>query len=376
MDFIGKIIATAACAVLLSSAPAGTPQERYIEKYASTAVREMYRSGVPASITLAQGLLESGFGLSPLAKDGNNHFGIKCHTDWKGKSMKVDDDAKDECFRVYDNADDSFRDHSDFLRYRQRYHFLFDYKITDYESWAYGLSKAGYATDPSYPKKLIKYIQEYDLGRFDLMKPSDFAKKDYSDEELFHEDNDEIINAGEVALPSSDRTAKKVKVKKVRKASSRKTRTSVAYEEPVEEVIPESPTVLEEAVLADKSSLEEFHFSMSRKIYRQNGVAFVYSVEGDTFASLAEAYGLFPDEILRYNDLSSAKPLLPGTSVYIQQKKNQTEKGLDKYIVETDGESLRDICQKFAVKEKTISKMNGFESGHILREGDTILLRK
>ena len=127
-----------------------SPQQRYAEQWAATAVREMYRSGVPASITLAQGILESRSGQSALASEGNNHFGIKCHTDWKGKSMKMDDDSKGECFRVYDNADESFKDHSDFLRYRDRYKFLFDFDTKDYESWAYGLKKAGYATDPSY----------------------------------------------------------------------------------------------------------------------------------------------------------------------------------------------------------------------------------
>jgi flagellum-specific peptidoglycan hydrolase FlgJ len=141
--------------------------ESYIAQWAPTAVREMYRSGVPASITLAQGILESRYGLSTLAADGNNHFGIKCHKDWTGKKQYYDDDAKGECFRVYDTADESFRDHSDFLRYRDRYKFLFDFETTDYKSWAYGLKKAGYATDPGYPGKLIKYIEDFRLYDFD-----------------------------------------------------------------------------------------------------------------------------------------------------------------------------------------------------------------
>ena len=119
----------------------------------------MYRSGVPASITLAQGIIESRSGQSALAAEGNNHFGIKCHNSWKGRSMLVDDDSKGECFRVYDSAEESFRDHSDFLRYRDRYKFLFDFKTTDYKSWAYGLKQAGYATDPSYASKLIKCVE-------------------------------------------------------------------------------------------------------------------------------------------------------------------------------------------------------------------------
>ena len=156
----------------------GNPIETYIEKWAPVAVEEMYRSGVPASITLAQGILESRYGLSELASKGNNHFGIKCHKDWKGRTMAYDDDAKGECFRVYDSAQESFRDHSDFLRYRDRYKFLFEFDTKDYKSWAYGLKKAGYATDPNYPAKLIKYIEDYGLSRYDSMTLDDFESED------------------------------------------------------------------------------------------------------------------------------------------------------------------------------------------------------
>ena len=151
------------------AASAQSPIEKYIAQWAPTAVREMYRSGVPASITLAQGILESRYGLSTLAADGNNHFGIKCHKDWTGKKQYHDDDAKGECFRVCDTVDEAFRDYSDFLRYRDRYKFLFDLETTDYKSWAYGLKKAGYATDPGYPGKLIKYIEDYKLYEYDTM---------------------------------------------------------------------------------------------------------------------------------------------------------------------------------------------------------------
>ena len=162
------------CAAALALGAGSNPRLSYIEKYAALAVSEMQRAGVPASITLAQALVESGAGQSPLAVYANNHFGIKCHNDWKGKTMAVDDDAKGECFRVYDADIDSFHDHSDFLRYRDRYKFLFDFPVTDYKAWANGLKKAGYATDPAYPAKLIKLIEDYDLGRFDKAKQSDF----------------------------------------------------------------------------------------------------------------------------------------------------------------------------------------------------------
>ena len=147
-----------------------TPQEEYIHTYASIAQAEMRRTGVPASITLAQGLLESGSGKSTLAVKANNHFGIKCHKDWKGKKVYHDDDAKGECFRAYAKPEESFRDHSDFLRYNDRYKFLFDYEVSDYRSWCYGLKQAGYATDPKYAIKLIDLIETYGLGRYDVGK--------------------------------------------------------------------------------------------------------------------------------------------------------------------------------------------------------------
>ena len=141
--------------------------KEYILKFSPIAKEEMKRFKIPASITLAQGMLESGLGYGTLAKKGNNHFGIKCHKGWKGKKIYHDDDKKGECFRVYKNANKSYRDHSIFLSQRGRYSFLFDYKITDYKAWAKGLKKAGYATDPKYPKKLINLIERYRLDRFD-----------------------------------------------------------------------------------------------------------------------------------------------------------------------------------------------------------------
>jgi len=156
---------------------------QYIEEYAAMAVREMERSGVPASITLAQGILESGSGNSRLALEGNNHFGIKCHT-WNGEKIYADDDAKNECFRKYKSADESFRDHSDFLKTNSRYSFLFEIDKTNYKEWAKGLKKAGYATSPTYAEALINLIEKYELYRYDtqgsLIKPHNNRKKTQS----------------------------------------------------------------------------------------------------------------------------------------------------------------------------------------------------
>jgi len=142
-------------------------RQEYINKYKDIAIKEMNRSGIPASITLAQGILESGDGNSRLAVKGKNHFGIKCHG-WKGKKIFEDDDAKNECFRRYKSAEESYHDHTQFLMNGPRYSFLFEYKQRDYKSWARGLKKAGYATAPTYAERLIKLIEENELHQYDV----------------------------------------------------------------------------------------------------------------------------------------------------------------------------------------------------------------
>lgn len=139
----------------------------YINKYSDLAVEQMKLHKIPASITLAQGLLESGAGRSELARKSNNHFGIKCGSSWRGRSVRHDDDARNECFRAYRNPRDSYEDHSEFLKRGARYAFLFKLEITDYKGWAKGLKKAGYATDPSYANRLITIIEDYDLYKYD-----------------------------------------------------------------------------------------------------------------------------------------------------------------------------------------------------------------
>ncbi len=310
----------------------GTPQQRYISRYASIAVNEMYRTGVPASITLAQGIIESRSGQSALAVDGNNHFGIKCHNSWRGKTMLADDDRKNECFRVYDSAEESFRDHSDFLRYRDRYKFLFDFKTTDYKSWAYGLKQAGYATDPSYASKLIQCVEDYNLTRYDRMTV-------------------------EEALAEGGRYAE----------------TPAELDEIG--IIPDSPLKIEAGEIFTGAAGEEYRFSLSRTLYSRNGVPFVYAVEGETYASLAKSNHLFLREILRFNDVSRGGELHAGDIVYLEPKKSKTVRGLDKYIVGGEEETFHGICQRFAVSEKAIRKLNGLPASYQPREGDEILLR-
>ena len=304
--------------VLLSIGAAKNPKLDYIDKYSDIDIKEMKRTGVPASITLAQGILESNAGQSVLATKGNNHFGIKCHNDWKGKTMKMDDNAPKECFRVYPNAEASFRDHSDFLRSRDRYKSLFELKQTDYKGWARGLKKAGYATDPGYADKLITLIEDYELYRFD----------------------------------------KGVKV---------------SVKPPLEI---EEPKVVQLEPRPGMKYQESVTFSTARKVYSQNGVPFVYSEAGETYASIAASNGLFLKELLKFNDHEQELALEPGTMVYLARKKAQGPVGVNKYVVEKDGETLRDIAQRFGIRYAALQKLNIVLYGKTLEEGDTVILRK
>ena len=179
--------------------------EDYVKFYSNIAMDEMIQFGIPASITLAQGILESGAGKGRLAVQANNHFGIKCH-DWNGKKIYHDDDEEQECFRKYDNPEYSYRDHSLFLTNRGRYSFLFDLKKDDYKQWAKGLKKAGYATDPKYPQKLIDLIQRYQLYKYDNIvlkkknKPYKVKKGDtlFSISEKFNMPVDAIIELNDL----------------------------------------------------------------------------------------------------------------------------------------------------------------------------------
>ena len=325
----------------------------------------MERTGVPASITLAQGLLESQYGESELAREFNNHFGIKCHSDWKGAKTYYDDDNRSECFRVYSSAEESFRDHSDFLRYQSRYAFLFDLNPYDYKSWARGLKSAGYATDPAYAVKLIQIIETNNLTEYDHGMPKGKSVKAAKADRQEKADKAEKSEKTEKA--EKPKTARKVRTGKVEKPSSTRAVASV----------PQSPREMEQPHLVDTNYKEEYSFSLTRPVYEFNGVPFVYAMEGETYESIALSYNLFRKEILKYNDLKQDSRLDPGTVVYLQAKKSQAPKGLEKYIVGPDEKvTLRDIAQKYAIRESALRSMNRFDSSYIPLEGDTILLRK
>lgn len=296
----------------------------YIEQYKDIAMREMQEYKIPASITLAQGLLESGNGKSELAKKSNNHFGIKCHNDWKGGRTYHDDDEKGECFRVYDDPEQSYRDHSKFLAERPRYAFLFDLKITDYKGWAKGLKQAGYATLPVYANVLIKLIEDYNLTEYDqLVVKGKFKYK----------------------ANSQKPTAKSQKPKAI-------------------EYIPYNIT---DAEVVGKTADERF-------IRENNKVNFIYAKEGESVYYLADMLGIYDYQIIKYNNLGKRRILKDKEIIYIEPKKN---KALLRYKYHTiqQGETLSYVSRLYGVKLESLYKMNAMDETTILHVGDNIKLR-
>lgn len=282
----------------------------YINAYKDIAVSEMKRSGIPASITLAQGMLESDNGNSSLVADGNNHFGIKCH-DWNGPAIYKDDDSRNECFRKYKNAEESYRDHTDFLLSKQRYNFLFSYKSTDYKSWAKGLKKAGYATNPNYPEKLIRLIEDNNLHLYDL----DVAVAD-----------------------------------KTRMSRTTRKKGEVATE-------------------------TDFTINLNKHpVYKRNDVEYTVAKNGDSVEKLARELEMFNWELLKYNELTKDSALHEGEILYLQPKRRRAERGKEFHTVQP-GETVYSISQLYGVKSRMIRKFNRLSPDSVVNEGTTLNLR-
>lgn len=305
------IFALSLFATAYSYGAEGDPDKRfsrseYIDKWKAVAIDQMERYGIPASITLAQAILESGDGNSMLAREANNHFGIKCH-DWKGKRVFKDDDRRNECFRKYKDAYESFEDHSLFLK-RSRYLFLYEYDITDYKSWARGLKKAGYATNPKYPQLLIRIIEENNLYAYD--QPGAVAKKSKS-------------------RRANHSATKEVVVNVRRRPQIRISDNRIKY------------------IISDTK----------------------YSPE-----ALAEKFEMGPWQIYKYNDLPENAVIEEGELVYLQPKRNKNKKA-GEHIVQ-EGESLRDVSQKYGVKIKKILKHSDLPKSYRAKPGDKLKLRR
>jgi LysM repeat protein len=274
---------------------------------------EMMEYRIPASITLAQGIYESNAGRSRLSTEANNHFGIKCHKEWTGKTFIQDDETRNECFRKYSNPEESFRDHSWFLSQRERYKPLFNLEITDYKGWANGLKACGYATNPQYADRLIRTIEDYQLYQFDV---DDFSV-------LF---NDSIM-AGQDSV--------------------RETGTFVKFD-----LFAEGP---------DK-----------RMVYLNNGLQFIIFRQNDNIDNVAKAFHVSVRRIRKFNDMKKNAPLVPGQMVYLEPKKR--EGATPEHIVRK-GETLYTISQAYGVELNRLYKINALRTGRPVKQGQKILLR-
>ena len=329
-----KLTITALCGLILwQHAAAQNPVIiRYINSYKFIAIREMQRTGIPASITLAQGILETQAGSSDLVKSSNNHFGIKCKNTWLGDKVYHDDDEKGECFRAYSNAEDSYRDHSDFLKNSPRYAFLFKIAPEDYQGWARGLKKAGYATNPKYPQQLIKYIEDYNLQVYTLIAK---GKKSISDEAPMYATADDS-NIAQVAV--------------VQNTSS-------------------TPAV---AVSRSGGPLPELNYPET--LFEINNTKVLYAKQGSSLLAIAEQYGIKYSHLLDFNELSSNEDILPADQlVYLQRKRKQ---GQQEYHVALAGETFYDIAQREGVRLESVLGYNHTSETIMPQEGQRIYLQK
>ncbi len=307
-----------------------TARMAYVEKYYPVAIEKMQQYGIPASITLAQGILESGSGKSELAVEANNHFGIKCHKEWDGETYYMDDDRPNECFRKYSDPGESYNDHSLFLTTRSRYDFLFSYKKDDYKKWARGLKKAGYATNPQYAHLLIKIIEETDLHKYDKMAlDPGFALPEKNNDELAIASGEKPHHNGlngNTSLPKTVNTDDFDVVKK-----------------------------------SDKG----------RPVYENRGVKFIVAENSDTFFSIAEEFALYSYQIYKYNELSREDILIPGEIVYLEKK---NKKAAERSHTIQPGESLRFISQYYAIRLDKLLKINSLQGEKPLDAGTVLKL--
>ncbi len=288
----------------------------YIDYYKNIAIQEMERSGIPASITLAQGIHESAYGNSELARKAKNHFGIKCTKDWQGKTMyKWDDEAQKSCFRFYNSAEDSYVDHTDFLLNRRHYAFLFSYDRTDYRRWAKGLKKAGYATDPRYPEKLIKTIELYQLQQYD------------------------------------------------------KSTGTLAYDT--------TRLVVPDAVVVGKRRKPRSFFFKGYKpgLFRTNDATYAISRKGESALAVAKRFGIPYQRFLKFNDLEDGDQLMDYQPAYIQPKKAVYKGEEDLYKVEKDI-TMYEIAQEFGIKLSSLLALNLLKEGEEPQNGESIQLKE
>ena len=299
----------------------------YIGKYKDLAIQEMQRTGVPATITLAQGIHESGAGMGKLALASNNHFGIKCKSDWTGESVKHDDDAKKECFRRYPSAEDSYKDHSDFLKNSPRYASLFTLDPADYEAWANGLKKAGYATNPKYPEVLIKLIEDYHL-------------QDYT-----------LIVLGKMPVDGE----------------SAETKSDNSQVEP----IPVLSSANAVPVEATKKSASQTSYPVGE--FKINETRVEYVKKGTSFLAIAQRYNIDLARVFEFNEITQLEETEKDQLIYLQRKRKT---GNNKFHVVLPGETLHDIAQQEAIRLESLLELNWLKDEMQPAIGEQLSLQK
>ncbi|MGI9527564.1 MAG: glucosaminidase domain-containing protein [Weeksellaceae bacterium] len=331
----------------------------YIQKYALMAVQEMEQYKVPASITLAQGMLETGGGQSRLAEKANNHFGIKCKKEWTGETIYHDDDAIGECFRKYKSVKESYRDHSRFLVERPYYKRLFDLNMKDYKGWAHGLKKAGYATNPRYAYILINKIEKYNLHEFDQVRSTDVYDKVVA---LYGPVDRKIVDPNfkeEVLIASQNKPEKKKTKPIVNK--NKKEPISLAATEVKEE--PKTKTIV----------VPTREINPRARIQRHPiGREYIEVFPGETLKKISENYDISIDRLMHYNELDRPEDLQANQYLFFARKKNR---GAKKYYTVQQGESMYFIAQKTGIKLKQLYRRNRVKEGYEPKAGETLYLR-
>lgn len=345
--------------------------EQYVAAYKDLAIREMKRMGVPACITLAQGLLETEGGNSALLMRSNNHFGIKCKSNWTGDSVSHDDDAAGECFRVYKNAEDSYRDHSNFLKGSDRYAFLFKLNPADYKGWAYGLKKAGYATNPKYPQTLITNIEKYNLQQYSLEAlgevPVFDASKFASDPEikLLAVDNENEIPPANIII-----TINGSKAIQAFKGTSLLA-IATQYDIPLSKL-------LEINDLQNDGLLSNDQLIFLQKKQAKGAEAFYISSKNESLYDIAQKKGVILKNLEAYNPLYQNEIPIPGSKINLQPgtseikdaqslklKEFKEQKEENNIHVVQPGESLYGISKKYALTVSDLKSWNQLLSDHI-----------
>lgn len=308
------------CVLTTSRAQQNETVRQYINTYKELAMDEMKRTGVPASIKLAQGIHETMAGTSALVLKSNNHFGIKCKTGWTGESVSHDDDARGECFRKYPTAEDSYRDHSNFLKNSTRYAGLFQLDPTDYTGWANGLKKAGYATNPKYPVVLIKLIEDYQLQQYTLLA------------------------LGKPAIDTNISSRPDTAVSKV------------GGFKPMGEVFP--------ATKKKSYPTGEFRINDTRVVYASKGVSFL---------SLAQKYNVPLARLFEFNELKQAEEVANDQLIFLQRKRKT---GKEEYHKVLPGESLHTIAQEQGIRLESLCELNLLGPDDRPAPGEKLSLRK